>query len=356
VAGYFAAAYFLPMVTINISIQKTTAPFSMNVVVDKNANTPAVNSGTVNLPGQLSVAPGNLIMAFPATGSSTVGTKASGMMTVHNDYNQNQTLVATTRFESPDGKIFRLVKQISIPKGKSADAQVVADQNGSDYNVPAASHWNIPGLKGKPQYDKIYGESKVSMAGGASGNQLVPTSQDITQGKTKIEAALLDVLKSKTLILSSQNFKLLNGASAFTVTSTPNQMVDKDGNFSIFSTGELRQMVFDEGMLKNAIVGYVATSTASSTDVKIDDFSISYATSTADLVNGKLTFSVSGTVVYEPKIDFDVFKKSIAGLDSDSLKMVIFALPGLQKANISFWPFWVNSVPNRESRVNMVVE
>ena len=83
--------------------------------------------------------------------------------------------------------------------------------------------------------------------------------------------------------------------------------------------------------------------------MKIDNFSISYGTSTADLTNGKMTFSVSGTLTYEPKIDFDAFKNNILGLNADTLKTTIFALPGLDKANISFWPFWVNSVPKSAS-------
>jgi len=367
VAGYFAAAYFLPMVTINISIQKTTVSFSYSVIVSTAANMLSVNGNMINLPGQLSVAGGdksNLSMNFPATGSSTVSTKASGTLTVNNNYSaQAQILVANTRFQSPDGKIFRLVQKTTVPGAKvsggkitpsSIDVKVVADQTGADYNVPPSQNWQIPGFSGTPRYEKFYAEAKTSMTGGASSNQIMPTKDDIVQGKVKIESTLLDVLKSKTLILNSQNLKILDNASSFSVTREDiSSQVDKDGNFSIFAVGEFKQLGFDESMLKEAIIKSVATST---TDVKIDDFSISYATSTADLVNGKMAFSVSGTLVYEPKIDFDAFKKNIAGLDADSLKTSIFALPGLQKANISFWPFWVNSVPTHETRVNMVVE
>ncbi len=364
--GYFAVADILPRVTINISIQKTSVPFSMPVVVDISINTASVTGNTVDLPGQLSVAggdKGNLSMNFPATGSSATGTKAQGTLTVYNTYNaQPQILVATTRFQSPDGKIFHLVNKTTVPGAKvvngktvpsSIDAQVIADQPGSDYNVGPSQNWQIPGFSGTPRYGKFYAEAKTSMTGGASGNQIVATNDDIAQGKAKIEAALLDVLKSKTLILNSQNLKILDNASAFGVTSTPNLSVDKDGNFSIYSVGELRQLSFDEKMLQDTILKSLSTST---TDMKIDNFSISYGTSTADLTNGKMIFSISGTLTYEPNIDFDAFKNSILGLDADTLKTTIFALPGLDKANISFWPFWVNSVPKSAGHVNMVVE
>jgi hypothetical protein len=154
------------------------------------------------------------------------------------------------------------------------------------------------------------------------------------------------------LLLSSENLKILPGASAFDVTNeTISSQADKDNNFSVFAAGELRQLVFDETMLKDLIIQIVSTSTSG---VKMDSFSINYGTSTVDLAAGKISFSVSGTLVYEPKIDFDAFKNEILGVDSESLKTAVFALPGLQKANISFWPFWVNSVPTRLSRVNLI--
>lgn len=363
-AGYFAVTDILPRVTINISIQKTSISFANPVIMDTSINTPRVEGNVVNLPGQLTVAKSNLSMNFPATGSSTVSTKAGGTLTVYNNYSAKpQLLVATTRFQSPDGKIFRLVSNSTIPGAKvangkitpsSIDVQVTADQSGSDYNVPPGQNWQIPGFKGTPRYGKFYAEAKTSMTGGASGNQIVPTKNDIAQAKIKIGDALSDNLKSKTLILNSQNLKLLENASAFNITSENiGSQVDKDNNFSIFAAGELRQLVFDENMLRDALLKSLSVST---TDFKIDNFSINYGTSTSDLAAGKMTFSVNGTLVYEPKIDFDAFKNKILGLDADTLKAQIFTLPGLEKANIAFWPFWINSVPKRVSHVNLVTE
>ncbi len=362
--GYFAVVDILPKVTINVSIRKTTVPFSSAVILDVDNSVPAFSGDAISLPGQLSTAKNNLNMSFPATGSSTVSTKAGGTLSVFNAYSaQAQTLVVNTRFESPEGKIFRLVKRVAIPGAKiangkttpsSIEVQVIADQPGPEYNVPPSEGWKIPGFKGTPRYDKFYAEAKTSMTGGSSGNQIIPTPGDIKQAKGEIEDVLKNSLKSQTLILNSQNLKLFDDASAFNVTSENiSSVADKDGNFSIFAAGELKQMVFDERMLRDAIVKLAATSTS---DVKIDDFSMNYSTNTVDLALGKMTFSVSGTLVYEPRIDFDAFKNEILGYDANALKAKIFALPDLEKANISFWPFWVDSVPKRGARVNIVVE
>lgn len=354
VVGYLAAAFVLPRVSINVSIKKTSVPFSYAVAVNTATGGPSVSGNTVNLPGELSVAKKNLTMSFPATGRSTTSTKSRGTIIIHNDYSQNQTLIATTRFESPEGKIFRLVKQAVVPKGKTLEAEVVADKPGPDYNVPPSQTWQIPGFTGKPQYGKIYGETKTSMTGGAEGEQTIPSADDIKKGRAEIEEALLDALRSQTTILDSENLKLLDNASAFsTTTESINQSLDGEGNFSIFAAGELRRLVFDEDMLKTAVFSELATSTMR---MKIDEFSLDYGTSTVELALGTMSFRVSGSLVYEPDLDLEAFKGEILGLDSASLKEKIFALPELEKANISFWPFWVNSVPNRLSKVSITAE
>ena len=362
-AGYFAVADILPRVIISISIQRTTVPFSIRVTADTAVNTPSVSDNAASLPGQLSVAKSNLSMNFPATGSSTVSTKAGGTLTVWNAYGiKSQTLVATTRFESPEGKIFRLVNRAVVPGMKTAngvpssiDVKVVADKAGSDYNLAPSGEWKIPGFKTTPAlYKGFYAELKSSMTGGAEGNQIIPSESDVSGAKMKIEEALLNTLKSKTMILDSQNLKVMDNGSEFKVTSENiSSQVDQDGNFSILAAGELRQLGFDDGMLRNILVDFLSTSTE---EITVRDFSMDYSTSTADFAAGKMSFSVNGVLTYEPKIDLDDFRNRILGLDGETLKTRIFALPGLQKANISFWPFWVKSVPNYSGKVKIVAE
>ena len=192
------------------------------------------------------------------------------------------------------------------------------------------------------------------MTGGAEGNQIIPSESDVSGAKMKIEEALLNTLKSKTMILDSQNLKVMDNGSEFKVTSENiSSQVDQDGNFSILAAGELRQLGFDDGMLRNILVDFLSTSTE---EITVRDFSMDYSTSTADFAAGKMSFSVNGVLTYEPKIDLDDFRNRILGLDGETLKTRIFALPGLQKANISFWPFWVKSVPNYSGKVKIVAE
>ena len=62
--------------------------------------------------------------------------KAQGTLTIYNAYSSApQTLVATTRFVTPDGKIFRLTNEVTVPGAKITNGQIVP----SSINAPIAA-------------------------------------------------------------------------------------------------------------------------------------------------------------------------------------------------------------------------
>ena len=100
---------------------------------------------------------------------------------------------------SPDGKIFLLTKNITVPAAKisegkiipsSIDTDVVAEKAGADYNIAPVKLFTIPGFKGGPKYNAFYGESKDSMAEGFVGEIAYPTPADITSATQKIKDTL----------------------------------------------------------------------------------------------------------------------------------------------------------------------
>src|SRR3989344_2428341 len=105
----------------------------------------------------------------------------------------------------------------------------------------------------------------------------------------------------------------------------------------------MRELVFDEERLKKAITDKAAAGLPPG--LRVAGFSLGYATATADLANGKLSFSVRGDIVFVAYFNADQFRSEIAGKDETSLRNMVFALPGLERATISLWPFWVQNVP-----------
>ncbi len=358
--GYALATFVLPHATITLTIQKTPFDFNDTISVSASATTPVASGAGITLPGEMQTAQNSLVMTFPATGSANVSSKAGGMLTVYNAYSSAaQTLVAQTRFESPDGKIFKSTKTIVVPGAKvtsgaivpsSVAVAVLADAPGPDYNVGPSSHWTIPGFQGTPRYDKFYADATAAMTGGASGTVAIATKDDVTAAEAKIEAALKDSLTGQIGLLGEDKFKVLPGASSFTITKESTTTVGADGGFSVLVSGTMREMVFDEGMLKSALI---SSAGASSTAVTIDELKFDYGSTTLALDKGLMAFKLTGDLVYEPSVDVSSVKGEIAGQDEASLKTIVFGITGLQKANISFWPFWVTKVPEDQTKIEL---
>ncbi len=359
--------YILPRATIKLTLKKTPIVFNNLVEVSsKTAITKFDSSGKIFLPGEMLSAKRNLEMSFPAHGKeNNVATKASGQLIVYNATSSLQTFVATTRFESPDKKIFRIDKPITLPAGKLVNGKlqpseteviVMADQPGDSYNIASSSGWRVPGLKDNPKYDYFYAASVGPMTGGFTGVSIAPTVADIALAKSVIEMALSDALKSQILITLSKKFKLLDGAASFNILSEEVKLkADAAGNFSIFAEAQMRELVFKEVMLREAIIGMVVDAEASSS-LEMIDFKLNYGTTTVDFSQSKLNFNISGSATLETKFDLEKFKASILHADETALRPIIYGLPGVEKADIQLWPFWVKKIPANSGKVELIVE
>lgn len=365
IVAYGVAAYVLPKATIAVTLKKNSVSFNETVKIDSSLKQPDLSvSNVIGLPGELLVANRNLTMSFPASGKAQVETKATGLLFVYNAYSSSpQILVASTRFESPDGKVFHLDKQVTVPGAKVVNGQitpskisvsVTADVAGADYNIPPAAGWKIPGFKGTPRYQGFYAESLTPMSGGFIGEKAVASPGDILNATTSIEQSLANALQSQMGVLMASQFKLFDNAKKFTVLQEINQGgTASSSEFSVYASAEMRELVFDEGMLRQAITDQAAAGLPPG--LRVADFGLSYATATADLANGRISFNVQGSVVFVADFKVDQFKSEIVGKDEASLRSMVFALPGLEKATISFWPFWVQNVPRNVGKVEITV-
>ena len=98
------------------------------------------------------------------TGAKKIEGFAKGNLTITNKTSISQSLVATTRFLSKEGVLFRLEKSVIVPANGSVVASVYADKIGASGNIPA-SHFTIPGLSPVKQAS-IYADSTVAFTGG----------------------------------------------------------------------------------------------------------------------------------------------------------------------------------------------
>jgi hypothetical protein len=367
VAALYGVTVMFGSARIAITFKKTAWAYNATFTASKAVS--QANAAENIIPAQIFTVPKNLTQLFPASGRQNVSQKAQGTITIYNAYSSSpQTLVATTRFVTPDGKIFRLVNSVIVPGAavtngaivpSSINAAVVADQAGPAYNVSSTPKLTIPGLEGTPKYAAFYGSLPSSTSGGFVGEKAVPTADDITTAKQKVTDILTSDLQDSLTGSYTNDFKILDGATNIQITKmTVNTSTDADGNFSVFGEGTLSAVGFDESSSATSSLKYLFLSLAQSTETSFvfSDLALTYTSVTPDFANGKLTFSVGAQGSLEPAFSADDLSGSIAGKKISEAKEIISALPQLQEGSISVWPAWLWQIPASTKKIQVTVD
>src|SRR3989344_117301 len=141
-----------------------------------------------------------------AEGTEEVQAKARGNITVMNNYSATPVkLIKNTRFETPDGLIFRILSEVNVPgkKGTSPgelSVEVVADAAGEKYNIAPTLRFTLPGLKSTPSmYADVSARSSEAMSGGFVGVRPVIDSGALQSAKAEIRGRLAEKARAAAL-------------------------------------------------------------------------------------------------------------------------------------------------------------
>ena len=363
VVGVYAFTAIFGRADITINFKKTPWQYQGNYTADKSIS-PDKPIAQNAIAGTVFSTNKNATQLFPASANQDVSIRAQGTLTIYNAYSSAaQQLVATTRFVTPDGKIFRLVNGVTVPGAAVTNGQivpssittpVVADKAGPDYNVGQISKLAVPGFQGTAKYNGFYGALASGTAGGFTGKKAVPTAADIASAKSKMTAILQSSLQTGIAAAYPGNFKIPDGATSVTITKlTVNSSTDQNGNFTVFGEATLQAIGFDETAFKQYLLSLAQATLPSST--WSGDPTLNYSNVKPDFTNGRLGFSVAVQGSLEPAFSVDDFKNSITGKSVNDARTAIAGLPQLQDGSISVWPAWVWSIPGNPDKIAVTV-
>ncbi len=359
---FYVVSAFLNHADITINFKQTPWSYQNNFTASKNAVGIDPTSNTI--PAQIFTDAKNTTQSFHGSSVQQVSQKAQGTITIYNAYSAApQELVATTRFLTPDGKIFRITRNVIVPgetmvSGKltpsSIDAPIIADQAGPNYNVGPVAKLTIPGFQNDPGREAgFYGVITASTTGGFIGQRATPTALDIANAKASTTAILQASLQSGFSGTYPNNFKILDGATQIKITSlTVNTSTDAAGDFTVFGNATLQAIGFDESALKNYLLSLAQSQEASSTFKTIN---LSYSNVAANFTTGQVAFALSAQGTLEPAFSSAEFTTSIEGQSIASARSDIAALPQLADGEISMWPSWLWNIPSNPAKIHITV-
>ena len=301
---------------------------------------------------------GDKSAVLEATGEQEVSRKASGTIVIYNNSTETQALRDTTRFQSNDGKIYRIAKNISVPAKSSAgpgsvEAVVYADQAGESYNI-GLTDFTVPGLKGTPKFDLVYARSKTPMSNGFIGKEKVVDQASLAKAKTSLQAELSKELIAKAQAEVPADFILYPNLASVAYEDLP-QSGASNASVTINLRGNLAGVMFKRSDLASTIAtGKATISPKDQLEFEtLESLNISFANGqSADILNlSKIDFKVVGSGTLFWKTDEVALKSALAGHKKSELSQIIKTYPTIVSATANIRPFWKTSFPADTSKI-----
>lgn len=361
VAVYVTSVFF-DRADITINFKQTPWSYQDNFIASKSAV--GIDPDTNTIPAQIFATTKNVTESYPGSLVTQVSQKAQGTITIYNAYSAApQELVATTRFLTPAGQIFRITENVTVPgetnvngtlTPSSVTAPIVASAPGPAYNIGPVAKLTIPGFDNDPGREAgFYGVITASTTGGFIGTRATPSAADIANAEASTTAVLEASLQGALAGTYPNNFEIPNGATQVQVTTlTVNTSTDANGNFTVFGVATLQAIGFDQTALENYLLSLAQAQEASSTFKTIN---VSYSDVTPNFTTGQVSFALSAQGSLEPLFSTAQFATSVEGQSVAEARAMIAALPQLSDGEISMWPSWLQSIPSDPSKIHITV-
>ncbi len=326
-----------------------------------------VNAPVGVLPYQVLSVTRSATTTVPANGTTQVSKQASGLITIYNNYSSaSQRLIANTRFEAPDGKIYRIRDSVVVPglsggNPGTASATLYADSPGEQYNRPDATTFTVPGFKGDPRYAKFSAKSQGPIQGGFVGPQPSVAAADLASAKASLQNTLDNSVHSAAAENIPDGYAAVPGTLtvafgdlAQTAAGSGTAQISQ----SATATGAIvRQADLAAAIARKTVDGYQGEAVLFSSG---SSFNVSVASST-DLAKGSITLNLSGSATLVWQFDPNAIKQALLGKATSEFQTVLQSfIPAIRcsqstPCNASVRPFWNSHFPTDPTKITIIV-
>ncbi|MBI2482265.1 MAG: hypothetical protein HYV76_01745 [Candidatus Vogelbacteria bacterium] len=304
-----------------------------------------------------------------ATGVEQRSDKAKGLITIYNNYDDKvQKLITNTRFETTDGKVYRITSAVNVPGQTTKDGvktpgqitvPVLADKPGAEYNI-GPSEFTIPGFKGDPRYTAFSGRSGGPMTGGFVGEMRTVSPTDKAKARAELQEAIRQRIVEKangelpdTALLFADSVQMsFNEGVPITATSSSNNVI-------LVEEANLTAIVFDNkklarGLAVKLLPGYNREEIRL---VNPEELKFSLINKiTTSTVPDKITFNLEGTAKLVWDFDQASLIEKLRGVVPAEYPNIFALYPGIEKAGVSFFPPWSGDIPDNNARVKVILD
>jgi hypothetical protein len=230
---------------------------------------------------------------------------------------------------------------------------VTAQQNGDKYNIDDGTKLAVAG------HSDVVAVADGDIDGGTSKIVTVVSQKDIDDAKAKINSENTSAIKKALEQQLKQNnlYPVLASFAGGTPSVTTDNKVGDEAE-SVTVTQSITYNMFGvkrdylDQLIQSDIKQQIDTKTQTILNDGLDQAKFNLVESTD--TTSKLSLVTTATV--GPQIDTDALKEQVKGKKAGYIKSLIGNQPGVTDVQVKLSPFWVSSVPNKDSRVTITVD
>ena len=347
------AILYITVGKASIILRPHSEPLALKMKVIASTKVQTVDMDLSRIPGQQFSVRKEAKGTYQMTTTKEVAQKAKGRITIYNKSTTPQRLVATTRFETPKGLIFRIPATLTVAASSSIESAVYADRPGTDYNIGATT-FTVPGLMGTPNFVHISATSAATMSGGSVGNAKVVTEQDFSKAQVELSQKAKQEV-ANALNEQTDDLRIPGDTPIKIAGPVANARVDDAADELIMSvTASADAIAFRESDVRSLIANYLEKN--GNLEATGDDVKFVYSGVLLDAAAKTLTFQVEVTGQASVKIDREKIIRDVQGMNEQSIRAYFKDNKDIESARILLSPFWVASVPKDPKKIDITIE
>jgi hypothetical protein len=303
--------------------------------------------------------------SVPATGFTEVQESASGIITIYNEYTSGPVrLIKNTRFETPNGLVYRIRGSIVIPGKRdnspgTVTATVYADEPGEKYNITPVNRFTLPGLKDGPMYSSVYARSSSSFTGGFVGSKPRVADSDLEIARRALRATIEAEARAQADLVSSSGTITFPQLLELTFESLPLEQ-NAEGGALVRERVTAHLPSFSEDLFAKVLA--VATRADAGDEIihlkNIESIQIRKINTTPESVSGvsdPIDMLVSGNATLVWDVDVTALASALAGTSKTTFQNIISSFAGVEKADAFIRPFWRDSFSSNPSDISIII-
>lgn len=351
------AYFFLPSLTIKLypSAEVVADTMSFRITTPSSEEDELETNNSRNLAGEIQVLPLSAEKVYEASGEEILGEEVVGEVTLHNEYNKAQPLVAKTRLLSADNKLFRLQEAVNIPAGGTVKVAVYADQATEEMAI-TPTRFTIPGLWLGLQ-DKIYATSEEAFEYRHQIKRYVK-QRDLDQAMSDIKKTLSAKAEKTLSGLGGGNqavaYALDDNAAVIKVDA---KLGEEKAEFIVSAENSLTVALFTKEQAEALVKAKLAFLLPD--DKRLSSFTGNDITYRLDVVDaaatsGTVTASFKGSMSLRTDADI-IDKRQLVNLNQAQISEYLSAFPEVESYELIFFPTFIKRAPSLADRIKVEV-